>query len=162
MDKLQKILNGIWHYKERIVLVVLLGFLAYRVYELFNPTELDIVIAEERGEAAPPEIPPNPPAPDAPGEYRTLERRSPFSYYSDAKLDGDGGISPEELGLALLDIKEVGNRWRARLRTPGADRKWYWEGDSFEEFVLEEVNPEEGTAVIYVERLARSLTLRLR
>ena len=159
MDKLQKIFKGIWRYKERIVLVVLLCVLGYRVYELFVPKELEAGVTTTSGPAEPPEVAPGPPSTDAPGSYATLVRRSPWSIYSDAKVDVDS-VSPEELGLQLLDIKEVGGKWRARIRTNSA-RKWYDEGENFEEFVLESIDSEAGTAVVYVERIAKTVTLRL-
>lgn len=159
MDKLQKIFKGLWRYKERIVLIALLGVLGYRVYELFTPKELEAGVVTSTGEAQAPEIAPGAPFTDAPGQYATLVRRSPFSIYSDAKVDVNGE-TPEELGLELLDIKDVGGKWRARIRTNSA-RKWYDEGESFEEFVLESIDHEAGTAVVYVERIAKTVTLRL-
>lgn len=162
MDKLQKFFKGIWRYKERIVLAVLVCVLGYRVYELFVPNEFVSSAQRDTGQPEPPEIAPTAPAPDPPGQYNTFERRSPFSYYSDAKVDGTGP-SAEELGLKLLDIKQVGSKWRAKVTTPAIERgKWYDESESFEEFVLESINAEEGTVVVYVERLAKTMTLRLR
>lgn len=141
----------------------MLGFLGHRVYELFVPKELEVTPPPATGEAARPEIAPNAPAPDTPESYASVVRRSPFSYFSDAKIDGDGAESPEALGLELLAIKEVGGKWRVRLRTPGATRgKWYDEGEQFEEFVLEKIDPEENTAEIYVTRIAKTVTVRLR
>lgn len=162
MDKLQKFFKGIWRYKERIVLAILVCVLAYRVYELFGPGEQPEQVQAVTIPPEPPEIAPNAPAPDPPGQYGTLVRRSPFSYYSDAKVD-TSGPSAEELGLKLLRVKEVGGKWRAQVTTPAITRgKWYDEGESFEEFVLESIDPEAGTADVYVERLAKTITLRLR
>jgi len=158
MDKIQKFFKGIWRYKERIVLVVLLCVLAFRVYELFVPKELEASAPVPAGPPPVPEIAPGTPLTDAPGQYSLL-RRSPFSIYSDAKVDA-GTMTPEELGLYLLDIKEVAGKWRARIRTNSA-RKWYDEGENFEEFVLESIDPKAGTAVVYVERIAKTVTLRL-
>ncbi len=162
MDKLQKFFKGLWRYKERIVFVVMLGFLGYRVYELFVPKNPELPPAVEVGEAARPEIPPNMAAPDAPEAYASLVRRSPFSYFSDAKT-GEGDDETEQLGLGLLAIRQVGTKWRVKLRTPGVTRgKWYDEGEPFEEFVLEKINPEEKSVEVYSESIARTVTVTLR
>ena len=121
MDKLQKIMKGVWRYKERIVLAVLLCVLAYRVYELFVPKTLEASVQPPSGEYTPPEIAPNPETPDAPGQYNTLVRRSPFSYYSDEIVDPNE-ITLEELGLELLSIREVSGKWRARIKTKTAKK----------------------------------------
>lgn len=162
MDKLQKFFKGLWRFKERIVLVVLIGFLGYRVYELFNPKPLEPPPQTMIGEADLPEQAPNPPPPDAPGSYYNLIHRSPFSYFSDAIVDGKVGESPEELGLALLDLKQVSGKWRVRLKTPAVKGKWYDEGEKFEEFILEKIDPDDKSVEIYVERIAKTVTVRLR
>ncbi len=158
MDKIQKFFKGLWRYKERIVLVALLCVLGYRVYELFTPKEIAAGEVDAVGSAAPPEVAPGSPATDAPGQYQTLVRRSPFSIYSDAMVDLNS-VSPEELGLELLDIKEVIGKWRAQIRTKSA-KKWYDEGEPFEQFVLESIDHEAGAVVVYVESIAKTVTLR--
>jgi len=159
MDKIQKFFKGLWRFKERIVLVALLCVLGYRVYELFTPKEIEAVVPQGSGGAEPPEVAPGSPLTDAPGQYATLVRRSPFSIYSDAKVN-EGDITPEELGLELQDIKKVGDKWRARIKTETA-RKWYDEGENFEEFVLESVDNESGTVEVYVTQFSRTVTLTL-
>ncbi|MBX3177298.1 MAG: hypothetical protein KF886_08060 [Candidatus Hydrogenedentes bacterium] len=159
MDKLQKFFKAIWRYKERIVFVVLLGVLGYRVYQLFNPQEPVSAASPPTGAPEPPQIAPNAPSPDPPGQYYNMIHRSPFSYYSDAEVDPNR-VRPEDLGLQLLDIKPVGGKLRARVKTESA-RKWYDEGESFEEFILESIDAEDRSAVVYVERLGQSVTLRL-
>lgn len=160
MDKLNKILKGLWRYKERMVLVVMLCFLGYRVYELFNPQPAETAAAAVGGEPELPQIPPNDPPPDAPGQYYNMLHRSPFSYYSDAPVD-DRNALPPEIKLELLAIRQVSGKWRAQIRTETA-KKWYDEGENFEEFVLESINPDENSAVVYVTRIARSVTVRIR
>lgn len=161
MDKIQKFFVGLWRVKERIVLVALLGFLAFRVYQLFVPQTLEAGSTDQKGEAEPPQPAPNNPAPDAPGQYAALYNSNAFTYYSDAPVDSGGGLTPKEAGIELLDLKQgPGGAWRARLKT-GAARKWYNEGEEFEEFKVESINPDEKTVVVYAERFAKTVTLRL-
>lgn len=161
MDKLQKIFKGLWRFKERFVLVVLLGFLGYRVYELFVPKVLEAASPDLRGKPEPPQPPPNNPSVDAPGQYAGLYRSNAFSYFSDAPTDVEGGVTGKEAGIELLNIKEgAGGKWRAQLKTSA--KKWYYEGEEFEEFKLEEINHEEMTVVVYAERFAKTVTLRIK
>lgn len=160
MDKLQKFVKGLWRFKERIVLVVMLGFLGFRLWELVNPQEAQSVTSAAAGKAAQLDYPPNAPAPDAPGQYYNLLHRSPFSVYSDAPVDTKDSLPPD-IKLELTAIRQVSGKWRAQIKTETA-KKWYDEGEPFEEFVLESINPEENSAVLYVTRIARSVTIRIR
>lgn len=160
MDKLQKFFKGFWRYKERLVLVVLLGFLAFRIYELFVPKELEAAQTSTSGTREAPQPPPNNPPLDAPGQFAGLYRSNAFTYFSDAPSDGEGPTA-REAGIELVKLQEMPDgRWRAQLKTT-VTRKWYYEGDPFEEFKLESINPEDQTVVVYAERFARTITLRL-
>ena len=55
----------------------------------------------------------------------------------------------------------MGDRWRAQLRTRSTT-KWYDEGEEFEQFILEQVNPEDKTVVVYSEQYGRRFTLEMR
>jgi hypothetical protein len=160
MDKLQKLMKSIWRYKERFVLVVLLCFLCFRVYELFVPKVMEAAVPEERGKPDPPMPPPGNPPVDGPGQYAGLYRSNAFSYFSDAPTDGEG-VSGKEAGIELLNLKQMPDgRWRAQLKT-SVTKKWYDEGEPFEEFKLESINPDDKSVVVYAERFARTITLRM-
>jgi len=159
MDKLQKIFKGIWRFKERIVLVALLGVLGFKVYELFMPKELEAAVDDSIGTPPPPPPPPNRPPLDAPGQYAGLYRSNAFTYYSDTPT-GKDQISGKEAGIELLKLQEMPDgRWRAQLKTNA--KKWYYEGDEFEQFKLETINAEEQTVVVYAEKFAKTVTLRM-
>jgi hypothetical protein len=160
MDKLQKIFKGIWRFKERIVLVALLAYFGFRVYELFVPKELEAAVTDLSGKPDPPAPPPNRPPLDAPGQYAGLYRSNAFTYFSDAPTEGGTGLTGKEAGIELLDLKEVQGKWRAQLKT-GVAKKWYDEGEEFEEFKVESINPDEKSVVVYAERFAKTVTLRL-
>lgn len=161
MDKLQKILKGIWRFKERFVFLVLLGFLAFRVYELFVPKVLEAAPKDETGNRDAPPPPPSKPPLDGPGQYAGLYRGNAFTYFSDAPTTGEGGLTAKEAGIELLNLMEMPDgRWRAQLKT-SVTKKWYDEGEPFEEFKLESIDPDEKSAVVYAERFARTVTLRM-
>lgn len=140
-------------------MLILLGFLGYNVYKIFVPTIADPVLPPLAGKVPEAKLP-EPRMAEAPGQYATFVRRNPFSYYSDAETDGGVSLTAEEAGIQLIAIKEgIGGKWRARLKTKTA--KWYDEGDSFEEFRLEEINHVEQKVVVYANRFAKTVVLNV-
>lgn len=167
VDKLRKVLGWIWHNKERMVLVVMVVILCYRVYEVMNPPPEEgpanypspITDRARIPPEAQPPVPPETVSIDVPGNYSNLYRQNPFWYHSGERTGaGEQAVTPEDLDIELLAIREVNGRWRAQLRTQ-TTRDWYDEGEEFEEFVLEQINPEENSVVIYAARVAERLTL---
>ena len=141
------------------MLVVLIGFLGYNVYQIFEPKPIevpDFIASKETP------VPPPPPgiSVDAKGDYNNLVARNPFSYWSDAKLSGSGELRAEDIGVELLSIRDLGDgKLRAQLRTRSA-KKWYDQGESFEVFRLEEINQAEDAVVVYSVEHAKSVTIR--
>lgn len=162
----------VWLNKERMVLFIMLVFLAYRVYEVVYPPpppEEDALqlpqskLPEDqavRKDLGLPATPPVKPPLDLPGDYTALYRRNPFWYFSGkgGGGSGSGSVTAEDLNIQLLNIQEVDGRYRAQLRTTSTT-KWYYEGEPFEEYTLERVNPQERTVVIFAERYGRRITL---
>ncbi len=169
VDKLRKAFGWIWYNKERMVLVVMVAILCYRVYQVMNPPPEEgpthypppiTDTAQIPAEAMPP-VPPETVPIDVPGNYSNLYRQNPFWYHSgDRARSEDKALTPEDLDIELLAIREVSGRWRAQLRTQ-TTRAWYDEGEEFEEFVLEQINPEQQSVVIYAARYAERLTLTM-
>lgn len=164
MDKIQKISKWIWLNKERMILVVMFGVLGFRVYRMLYPlpTEEQAVLRAPRPQIPDSEQPPTPPmAPPMtpPGTYASLFRQNPFWFYS-RESTGTDKNAPVDFGIRLLSMRKVGERWRAQLTTKSLT-KWYYEGDEFEQFVLESIDPEKKTVVIYSEQYAKRETLSL-
>ncbi|NLV43011.1 MAG: hypothetical protein GXY07_00765 [Candidatus Hydrogenedentes bacterium] len=172
MDKLRKIGSWFWYNKERMVLIIMVIVLAYRVYGVISPaeppswppipipqTELPET-EEERQALGMPGLPPLPPTDGLPGTYTSFYERNPFWYYSDGDDDDDDdkAIGSEDLNIMLLKIQDVGGKPRAQLRTTSTT-KWYSEGEKFEEFELVSIDPETESVVIYSERYSRQFTL---
>ncbi|MCF6286574.1 MAG: hypothetical protein L3K26_15470 [Candidatus Hydrogenedentes bacterium] len=159
MDKILKFFKKLWLFKERLFLVILLGVLALNIYRIFVPPVPEIVKSPPMPEPPVVEDPPRLRL-DVKGQYTGLVDRGPFSYYSDTDLDASGNVV-KNAGVELLLIKQsASGRWRARLKTKST--KWWDEGDSFETFVLEKIDPVEQTVVVYVEKFAKSITLRVK
>ncbi len=168
LDKIQKIGMWFWWNKERFVLLILVGILGYRVYVIIYPPPPPAEKTysppkKEVPDELKPPMPPLPPPLSIPGSYASLWRENPFWYFAGetAKRQGSQEITPQELGITLLNIRQVGDRLRAQLRTRSTT-KWYDEGEEFEQFVLEQVNPEDNTVVIYSEQYGRRFTLEMR
>jgi hypothetical protein len=171
MDKLRKIGLWLWYNKERMVLIVMVVLLAYRVYGIMYPApqqtykripQPQLALpedGEERKDLGLPSAPPIQPPTGVPGTYTSLFERNPFWYYSSqAKQEQGETVQAADLNIKLVDIQDVGGKPRARLRT-SSTTKWYSEGEQFEEFELVEINPVEKTVVIYSERYSRQFTL---
>lgn len=168
IDKIQKIGIWFWWNKERFVLLILVGILGYRVYVIAYPPppEKEESYSPPRKEVPDelkPPMPPLPPALSIPGTYASLWRENPFWYFAGESSGSTGTkeITSKDLGITLLNVRQVGDRWRAQLRTRSTT-KWYDEGEEFEQFILEQVNPEDKTVVIYSEQYGRRFTLEMR
>lgn len=172
MDKLRKIGSWFWYNKERMVLLVLVVVLGYRVYGVVYPgdppvwpnipvpqTALPETVEERQALGLPGDLP-LPPLSGLPGVYTSLYERNPFWYYSGrSQEDGaDGDINVEDLNIELLDIQEASGEPRARLRTIRTT-SWYSEQEQFEEFELVSIDMETRTVVVYSERYGRQFTL---
>jgi hypothetical protein len=156
LDKIQKIGMWFWWNKERFVLLILVGILGYRVYVIIYPPSPPAEKTysppkrEVPDELKPP-MPPLPPLLSIPGSYASLWRENPFWYFAGetAKRQGSQEITPQELGITLLNIRQVGDRLRAQLRTRSTT-KWYDEGEEFRTVCLEQVNPEDNQ-LLYIQ-----------
>ena len=168
LDKLLNIGRLIWYNKERMVLLVVMVVLFYRIYVVFNPPE--------HAAEAPPALPhkevpeelqspspsPRPPL-KVPANFSGLYNKNPFWYYS-----GSGGandkkeVKESDLGITLHAIRDVGGKLRAQLSTTSVPKRWYDQNEKFEQFELVEVNPEDNTVVVYSEQYARRFTLHMK
>jgi len=165
-DKIRKIAAWIWNNKERMVLVVMVGFLVYRVWQVvYPPPPPDEAflrppmqsLPEEPGPGIQPPRPPVAPPMRIPGDYAAIHQRNPFWYFgTQAGRGAQAGAA--DLQIQLLRIREVNNRFRAQLRT-ATTTQWYNEGERFEEFELRSIDPAENSVTIHSERLGRTITL---
>ncbi len=172
MDILQKIGVWFWNNKERMVLVVMVLVLGYRVYQILNPPpppewprlqpprqELPDEPSEREDLGLPGPPPPRPPM-DVPGTYVTFYERNPFWYHAgEGRAAATQEVRAEDLNIQVLSIQDVGDNPRARLRS-AAGTSWYTAGDPLGEFEVLEVDPAMNTVVVYSQRYERPFTLR--
>lgn len=170
VDKLLKIWKWIWNAKERMVLAAMFCILCYRAYQIFYPPPPPPEKRLEFPRKSLEDVEQNfvPPRPhtripsDLPGSYAGLYNRNPFWYH--ARVQGSQQqqeITPKDLGLSLHAVREVGGRLRAQLSTMSVKRRWYDEGEPFEEYELQEIDLENKTVVVYAERYAKRFTLSI-
>lgn len=166
VDKLRKAGLWVWYFKERILLLVMVGALAFQVYQLLNPAPPEAskplpAPRREMAEDVDPSIrPPQPgPVPQDTGapETRALVDRNPYWYYSSTGESKGSDEVPADL-IQLVKIQKIGERVRCQLRTK-TTTKWYEQGDKFEEFTLEAIDPVANTATVFVESYGKRVDL---
>lgn len=176
VDKLQKAGAWLWYNKERMVLVIMVAILGYRVYRVITPppapdwpvlqpprSELPTDPEEQRQLGLPGNPAARPPM-DVPGSHASLYGRNPFWYHSgqQSEQSDQQEVTAESLNIQLLDIQEAaGGRLRARLRTKSLT-SWYSENAQFEEFELQRINKEDQTIEVYSERYGRTFVIQKR
>lgn len=145
-----------------MVLIVMLVVLIQRVFELFKEPEARVEKRIERPGPPPEELQPPavPPAPriDTKGAYSQLDRRNPFTMTGGA-AGAATEVTAESLGLKLRRIQPTNGVLRAQIDTESAKRQWYSEGDTFEAYVLQSIDPEAKTVVVYATEYERAFTL---
>ena len=166
MNKIRKILRWVWLSKERMVLAVMVCFLCYRVYRVVNPVpdEVSDGLYPPPGSTVPNDVetpgtpPPVPPLPLIdPLIERELVRRDPFVWVSPGERGSSVGGDDIDISLKVLRIQEPSpGRFRAQIQT-ASTKKWFSEGDPFETYVLESIDPDAGCCVIYAESLEKRI-----
>lgn len=162
-DKIRKLGRWFWHFKERLILAVMVVFLGSRVYEVFKEQEVDTTFISPPGqlseykiqdmEAAnqlPPFPPPPPPTPFPYGQFTALVDQNPFYYHATAQTGGRD--ESQQWDLDILRIAEpTPGKVRVRVRH-GTVTAWYDEGESFAEYELQAVDVPSKTVTIYSTR----------
>jgi hypothetical protein len=172
MDKLQKLASWFWWNKERIVLLLMVGVLTYRVYEIASPAEPENMPtprsplaelpppAEAPEGLLPPSVPGRPPA-GVPEDYGPLVRRNPWSFHASPAGGRTTVAGEQEEEISLLRIQMVRGEPRAQLRA-GSQQRWVGVGQDFgNDYRVDEIDAEEGTAVVYAQRLQRPIQLEI-
>lgn len=167
VDKLRKAALTLWLFKERIILLVMVGALANQVYLLLNPAPPELpprLPAPSKTMAdtvnptiIPPPLPAPQPADNSGSGYGGLVDRNPYWLYSSMEDDKSSKEIPADL-IVLKTIKKTGNRLRCQLETR-TTTKWYEVGDKFEEFVLENIDMDAGTVTVFVESYGQRVVL---
>jgi hypothetical protein len=163
-DKLRKIADRLWYNKERIVLAIMLLVFAWNMYRVLYPPPAKPLAKEHKlPKVTDDGTLPSQPVPRGPDvramtSWKTVYTPSPFWYYAvQSGKSGDEG-KDKDAGIHLRQIKEMGGGvFRAQLETTA--RKWYSEGDKFEQFELQKIDPDAQTVRVYSERLGQVITL---
>ena len=162
-DKLRKFGQQLWQFKERLVLLIMLGVLGYQIFVVLNPEELKPIVVrgpipvDQVAQDRKPGPPPLPVSPDLPAAYADIHRRNPFWMHAKGGTTSSRGkLTQDDLDITIESFQEVGDSVRVRLRTTTAT-KWYSENDKFEQFELREIDPIDEKVVIYAERYRQSV-----
>ena len=157
MEQLRKIGIACWDVKEKVVLVLMVLLLGYRVFILLkNQPEADgftINIEEPttyfKGD---PPGPPERPVIDSPPPITPLVRNDIFLYVrKSTRNDGPGNLDSDDANVKVLMITDDGDGgYKARITT-GVARKFVSEGDSFESYTLMKIDKDNDCVEIYSE-----------
>jgi hypothetical protein len=160
---LQKTGVWIWTQKEKMVLVILLCVFGFRVYQVVSgPPPAP---PEDKTTRQAPEDDPELPGPRkarAPKvNYQSLVQRNPFSVYGVSLGGPDSRDGEERIDLTLVRIVPWHDgSHRAEMvssRDPRARR--YEEGEPFEGYRVETIDPVANTVTVYSSEHERSFTL---
>ncbi len=170
MNKIRKIIAWLWLHKERMTLLVMLGILAWYVYQVLKPPDVEDLSAkhkpplgrlpevwEEGPGSGPPDIIPLPP-----DDFSNIYRANPF-WYSSGSIPTEGSGDSGDAGSADIKLTSIQTDSdgvsSARLVTQS--RGWYKEGDSFESYQVLRIDATARTCEVYSEELRKSITLSL-
>ena len=138
MNFLRKLGKWCWDKKERMVLVIMLIFLAYRVYTVINVAEADGMERMDPPISGQPDPYPPPPRPTRiveNADVTTLARRSIFDWVSPGSTgSGDDGPEGQDIKVLMI-IEKLDGSLKAQIST-GGKRTIVAEGDSFESYML--------------------------
>lgn len=165
MEKLRRLGTWFWRYKERVVLAAMVCVWGLRVYRVLEPEK----ISSERPPSPPksevPEgmIPGAPPLMverDRPMDVSSLVRMNPFTAV------GGGGAAEsatrtEDPGISLQKI----TRWRdgsyrAEVVTKTSKTFRVSEGEQFENFTVNRIDPDTNTVEVFSNELDKTIVLR--
>jgi len=158
----QKTGTWIWRQKEKMVLLLLVGFFGVRVFQVvYGPG----IVLEDGPKPKPPAeamgLPPSPQEKPRPPEFQSLVSRNPFSIYGLSAPDKSDRELQEQIDLILIRIVSwQGDSYRAEMQRATETRpKRYEEGEVFGDYQLLEINPEANTVTVYAREYDRNFTL---
>jgi hypothetical protein len=172
VNTIRKFFISLWYTKERILLVVMLLILCWRVFQVVSPPDEE---AMDRPTPPPPpaqtEPPPDweggpPERPIMPGvppqqDYSSLHQKNPFWFHgTQMGGTGRGGADGDEVDVTLESI-QVPPSGEPLAKLVAGDAKWYKEGEAFQSYQVLSIDPDAGTCEIYSEKLGQRITLRV-
>ncbi len=168
MNFLRKIGKWCWDKKERMILVLMLAFLGYRIYTVINIAESDTSMTFRSPSTNPDNVqgygePPRMLKSTDTADIAPLVRRSPFIYESPGKSSGGNEtLNDEDSRLQVIRILERsdGNH-KAQIST-GGKKTLLSEGDQFESYQLVSINIEDQSCIIYSENSAKEIVVKVK
>lgn len=170
---LRKAGERIWLLKEKMVLLILVAILCFRVYVVLSTYSAEgslegedsrngITPTPRPATARPADVGLPPPRPDLPRpmDYSGLIRRNPFTVWGVAREDASERTPSERIDVSLIRIVRWGDgTYRAEISVKGDKPKRFEEGEPFVSYRLERIDPETQTVVIFSEEHNRSFVV---
>jgi hypothetical protein len=164
VEKIRKIGQWVWLNKERMVFLVMVIILCWRVYIVVKPpVPVDDVNPPQPSAQRQMDVPPLPPTPDprvTPPPTAPLKRVDPFWYWS-SQVGEDTG-EEGDLGIELESILPTPTGPMARLKTKGGRARAYREGEQFENYIVRRIDADAGEVEVYDESTGNDVILRTR
>jgi hypothetical protein len=169
MNFLRKIGKWCWDKKERMILVLMLAFLGYRIYTVLYVAESDTSKTFVAPSTDPSKIedrygdPPRIIKGSDSADIAPLVRRSLFIYESPGKSSGgNDNLSDEDSRLQVLMILEKPDGAHKAQISTGGKKTLLAEGESFESYQLVSIDIEEQACVIYSENSAKEIVVKVK
>jgi hypothetical protein len=139
--------------------------LCQRVYEVMNPQGEDDALPMPRPPSINPDNvdpPDNPPAvpQDLTSENWSLLHIRPVTLFVRPRTGPTDKDDPSATtNLVLLDMRKSGNDFRVQISTGQGRARWYKEGDRFESYEIDVIDPDNRTCTVYSEEDNEKITL---
>ena len=153
----------IWNQKEKMVLLVLVGVLCFRVYVVYTgPVALPEPPTKIAKAAEDLTLPSARPALPRPVEFQGLVQRNPFTIFGMSSEKTDTSAGPERIDLTLERIVPWNDgSYRAEILSAIDGRKRrYEQGESFLDYRVVSIEPDTNTVVVYSSALDKNFTLK--
>ena len=148
-----------------MVLAVMVAILVFRVYQVLNPPPIITgptfqIPGNDPPEGIGPGIPPPPPAPELTDDWSRLWRRPIHTWHAQRGRGntGDNRNEQERLDISVVDLREAGGIWRARIRTQSRT-SWKDVGEQFEQYTLMAIDSERKCVTIFSDRDQKNIEI---
>jgi len=163
-QRLRKFGQWLWLNKERMVFLIMVGVLCWRVYQVVFPVppedapvystpspNREMAVPQPEGVVFEPPAPPPPASP--------LLNANPFWYFAQ-QSEGGGAAGEDRVDVQLHGIMETPKGPVARIQAGAARAQPFQAGEKFMTFTVMDINVDAGEVEVYDESTGEQIILR--